>query len=418
MHRSAAQPVPADLHDDQVVALLRSGAHAALLSAYFGDLEYRELAQLARLAATRHNRRGHPVLILPGIMGSRLGSIRRHVTNLLWLHPSALAEGGLAQLALPATKRLRAVGVMLPGYLKLKLTLEVAGFRPQFHAFDWRADLDRLARTLVQTIDKSAQDRVSIIAHSMGGLIARLALRHDKHRRIRRIVQLGAPNAGSFAPVQAFRAAYPTVRKLAALDQKHSAEDLAREVFHTLPGLYQLLPTPLHATEPDLFDARSWPQDDLVPDVALLQRARRVRERLPAADDRCCSIVGVNQETVVALRVRDGVFEYTVQADGDGTVPRVRAIWPDAANWFAAENHGALTTNSTVIGALCDLLKSGDTSRLSTSAPPAAPGTRIVSDAQLRTLAPAKVHWDALSVDSRRRILEPVISPEFKRSPG
>ena len=51
MSNPPAVPSPADLHEDQIIALLRSGAHAALLSAYFGEVEYRELAQLAKIAA-------------------------------------------------------------------------------------------------------------------------------------------------------------------------------------------------------------------------------------------------------------------------------------------------------------------------------------------------------------------------------
>jgi hypothetical protein len=35
-------PVPAHLHDDQVLALLQSGAHSQLMIAHFGLEEYRE----------------------------------------------------------------------------------------------------------------------------------------------------------------------------------------------------------------------------------------------------------------------------------------------------------------------------------------------------------------------------------------
>src|SRR5262245_34167152 len=125
----ATPPSPSlgDLHDEQIVALLRSGAHAHLLAAYFGELEYRELCYLSKLAATRRRARGPRVYLLPGIMGSRLGTVRRTSASLLWLHPTAIADGGLTQLALPGSRALKAVGVMLPGYLKLKLTLEIAG---------------------------------------------------------------------------------------------------------------------------------------------------------------------------------------------------------------------------------------------------------------------------------------------------
>lgn len=417
---SSPAPSPGDLHEDQIVALLRSGAHAALLIAYFGETEYRELAHLARLAATRRNPRGRPVFVLPGIMGSRLGTVQRQVSDLLWLHPTAIAEGRLLELALPGPRSMRPLGVMLPGYLKLRLTLEIAGFRPRFHPFDWRADLDRLARALAQAVERTGAAKVFVVAHSMGGLVARLARLYDKERRMARIVQLGAPNAGSYASVQALRAVYPTVRKMAALDRRHSAEELARRVFLGLPGLCQMLPSQLSAAEPDLFDVRSWPKDDLVPSATMLDRARRIRAKLPGADERCFAVVGVEQDTIVSTRreTEDG-FRYTIRRAGDGTVPLERALWPEAATWFAAETHGALTNNNAVLAATVDLLCDGTTRKLSDERPAvsAAP-TRDVTDRQLRELATHKVAWDSLSLDSRRRILDPMLTPEFQESTG
>jgi len=37
----------------------------------------------------------------------------------------------------------------------------------------------------------------------------------------------------------------------------------------------------------------------------------------------------------------------------------------------------------------------------------------MATDAELRAVALRKVQWETLSLDSRRRILEPVLSPEF-----
>ena len=404
-------PSIGDLHDEQIVALLRSGAHANLLSAYFGDVLYRELSQLARLAAIRRNERGERVLILPGVMGSRLGEGTAGAP-LIWLHPAAVAEGLLSQLALPGSKPLRALGIMLPGYLKLKLSLEAAGFRPEFHAFDWRKDLLSLGDELLHTI-QGGNEPVAIVAHSMGGLVARAALRNDRSRRISRLIQLGAPNRGSFAPVQALRAVYPTVRKIAALDWRHSAEELARDVFRTIAGLYQLLPE----GDGGFLDPSRWPKDELTPDAQLLAEARNARAQLPAADDRCFLIAGTNQETVVAAELRGTQLEYTIRPDGDGTVPLALAAWRGARTWYVQENHGALTNNNSVLAAIDDILRTGETRRLDEHPPAIDRGfSRQITDEELRREATAKVRWDTLSLDSRRRILEPVISPEFRTS--
>jgi pimeloyl-ACP methyl ester carboxylesterase len=414
MRQAPALSSPGDLHEDQVVALLRTGAHAALLSAYFGDVAYRELAHLAKIAATRSNPRGKVVFVLPGIMGSRLGSMRRQTASLLWLHPASIAQGGLSQLALPGSKSLRALGVMLPGYLKLRLCLEIAGFRPVFHPFDWRSDLETLARGLLRSIEGCGARKVLIVAHSMGGLVARIALGRDRDQRIQKLVQLGAPNQGSFAPVQALRAAYPTVRKIASLDPRNSAEELARTVFLTLPGLYQMLPSPPSPDEPDLFDASQWPDDGLTPDAKMLDRALKVRERMPAADGRCAIIVGTNQETVTSVRMCGDGFEYSIRRDGDGTVPLARALWQGADTWFADENHGALTNNNDVLATVTGILNDAPVARLSADRPAASSDIiRKVTDRELRAAATHKVHWESLSLDSRRRILDPVLTPEF-----
>lgn len=405
---------PGDLHDEQVEALLRSGAHAALLSAYFGEREYRQLCHFAKLAATRAKADGPMVYILPGVMGSKLGIRGEHLPHVLWLHPVAVANGNLRELATPCDGRFVPLGVMLPGYLKLKLVLEIAGFRAAFFPFDWRCDLFTLGQGLLDHIEDSGEKEVMLVAHSMGGLVARAALTLDRRSRIAKLVQLGTPNFGSFAPVQALRGVYPTVRKIAALDRVHTAEMLARDVFLSMPGLYQLLPTPGMCDAPDLFDSEAWPHDELAPNAKLLAAARETRARLGPADERCFTIAGVRQETITALRRVDENFEYTFTRNGDGTVPLALAHWPQAKTWYADDAHGAMTNNDTVQAAVIDILQSDTTQHLSTRAPAADTTTvRVTNDLELRKVATRKVQWEALSLESRRRILEPVISPEF-----
>jgi hypothetical protein len=212
--------------------------------------------------------------------------------------------------------------------------------------------------------------------------------------------------------VQALRAVYPTVRKIASLDRQHTAEELARSVFLTLPGLYQMLPSAQDG-ELDLFEAANWPSD-LAPDAKMLARACKVRGRLPPADARCSAIVGMNQETITSLSLADSNFEYAIRRDGDGTVPLSRALWSGAQTWFADENHGALTNNNAVLDTVVDLLRDGETSRLSAAQPtPSTEVIRRVTDSELRTASLRKIQWDQLSLDSRRRILDPVLTPEF-----
>lgn len=414
MDRRAQLPLHR-LHDDEIERLLVSGERRAELSAQFGPRGYRELAVLARRASQARTRGGPVVYVLPGLMGSRIGTRGRLLDDVLWLDPIEIAAGHLTRLALPRGSRLAALGVMLLNALKLKLSLVIAGFDARFHAYDWRLDVETLAAELNARIAGDGVRDAMLVGHSMGGVVARVALAADATGagRIRRIVQLGAPNGGSFAAVLALRGVYVTVRKLAALDLRHDAEDLARLVFRSLPSLHELLPDPAVAGGADLFDAANWPRDALRPDPRLLQDAAAARRRRPAADPRCLHVVGVRQETVAGVERGASGFSYRVGHDGDGTVPRVLAEVPGEPTWFVPEKHGGLPNNGRVISAVADLLRDGTTGRL----PAATRGTgtrpRLVAESTLRRIAPRKLRWQDLSPDARRRLLEPVISPEF-----
>ena len=409
---SRARPPLHRLPDGEVERLLASGERRAELIAAFGARGYSELAPLARQAARTRRRGGSVVYVLPGLMGSRLGTRGRIVDDVVWLDPFEVAAGHLTRLALPRGAALVALGAMLMNTLKLKLSLEIAGFDARLHPYDWRLDPPALAAALLARVEREGATGAMLVGHSLGGVVAREALAAGGDR-IRRIVQLGAPNHGSYAAVLAMRGVYPTVRKLAALDLRHDAEDLARLVFRTLPSLYRLLPTGPAAGDLDFLDPDSWPDDRLRPDRPLIAAARQAT-RAVGADPRCLCIVGLGQRTVLGA-ARDGdAFRYRTGSDGDGTVPRDLAEMDGCPTWYVAEKHGGLPNNGPVIAAVRDLLWDGATRRLP-SAPRVRRDTRArwVTEEALRRVAPRKLGWMELSPDARRRLLEPVVSPEF-----
>jgi len=403
------------LHDEEVERLLATGERRAELTSLFGDQGYRELSALARRAAARRRADGPRVYVLPGLMGSRIGSRGLLLDDVLWVDLIEIAAGHLTRLALPAGSRLVALGAMLLNTLKLKLSLRIAGFDAQLHPYDWRASVSELADVLNRRVAAEADGApVMLVGHSLGGLVARLALGRQRTERITRVVQLGAPNHGSFAPVLALRGVYPTVRKLAAIDRRHTAEDLARIVFRTLPALHELLPDPELTGGADLFDATSWPDDPLRPDPQQLLAARQERARWPGSDDRCLVIAGMRQDTVTSLLSTGDEFDFGLTPQGDGTVPLALAVRPGEPAWYVGEKHGGLPNNGRVIAAVVDLLRSGATQRLATTASRSRMTViRQVSETVLRRVAPHKVKWQHLSPDARRRLLEPVVSPEF-----
>jgi pimeloyl-ACP methyl ester carboxylesterase len=275
--------------DDVVELMLQNGEHEQELAAYFGAREYAELRQLAlrgsdapRAAACLR------VFIIPGIMGSQLGLQREapHPVDVLWLDPIDIGVGKLNLLRPAARAAVRPLGVMLYSYLRLKLQLRAGGFAPVCYDYDWRLGIDQLGASLAQRLRSEPADEIMLVGHSMGGLVCRAALRHEGMQKVRRVVLLGTPNSGSFAPLQALRGTYPVVRRIAMLTADRSAEALASEIFNRFPSLYHLLPESSCLGGVDLLRRANWPKSGPQPDPALLRQARGVRGRLAAADAR------------------------------------------------------------------------------------------------------------------------------------
>jgi pimeloyl-ACP methyl ester carboxylesterase len=404
-----------NLAADEVERLLRSREHGAVLEEYFGNVQYRELRDLAQEAAAARVRGGARVLILPGIMGSTLGRHRTLLDDVIWLDPIDIARGKLLDLALPGGN-IAALGVILFAYLKLKLRLKIAGYDADFHPFDWRQSIDDLGGQLLDRIKDDPANQVYLVAHSMGGLVARAALALPDNKKIVRLIMLGTPNYGSFSPVQALTATHPLVRKVvAALDLKHSAEDLAERVFKTLPGLYQMLPSPERFNRVDLYTAAVWPGSTPRPDPTILGGVRAVQDGLAKADARFFLIAGVNQETITGLHIEDGDFVYETSNDGDGTVPLAFAQLPGTTTYYVEEQHGSLPNNRVVEQAVIDILAGGATERLPTTVERSRAGGRNVSRAAL--VAEPVFEGRRGSEVSRaelRHVLDEFVSPEAR----
>ncbi len=120
--------------------------------------------------------------------------------------------------------------------------------------YDWRQDLVETAAQLDRFIDRVRQDygdpklKVDIVAHSMGGLIARYFLRYGGEdvlaaeqfqptqagaSKVRKMILLATPNWGSISGLQVFMGG-----------QRLGLVTLHPEIFATMPAAYQLLPHP------------------------------------------------------------------------------------------------------------------------------------------------------------------------------
>jgi pimeloyl-ACP methyl ester carboxylesterase len=414
MHNSRSRLLesPFALNADVIERALLSGEHGTLLERYFGETEYQELRQLALQAQRRAVRGGPRVYILPGIMGSKLGKGGLLFDDVLWFDPLEIAAGRLLDLSLEQDGgAIEPLGVVQLAYLRLKLILRIGGYDADYFPYDWRLDLMQLGRKLADRLAADAATEISLVAHSMGGLVSRAALAQGA-QKVKRLIMLGTPNNGSFVPVQAFRGVYSVVRKVAALDLAHTAEELAEKVFSTFPGLCQMLPFAGTWNEMDLYDPHSWPEQGPRPRQQVLQQAPSSQSRLAPADERFLLIAGVNQETTTGLASSGAEFVYRQSLAGDGTVPLEFARLRGMQTWYVEEAHGSLPNNGSVADAVKDLLAQGTTDLLPDVWSPARGDLqRELKESELATEVFGGRRGDAVRESELRSLIEELAAP-------
>lgn len=293
----------------------------AALTACDSPLQQPDLERLYRTA--REERHQPPVILIPGILGSRLhdaaggevwpGSTWRLMTS---RYPE-LALPIAPQATLPAIDELKPTGLFesagsrhyysrilqvlesAGGYIAGDLGTAVTDSRPRYYilAYDWRQDAIKTVERLDRLIEQLRVDhgqpglQVDIIAHSMGGLIARYYTRYGSvdlldgnefhvtlagAEKMRRLILVGTPNLGSVESMHSL-----------IVGANLGLRQTRPEVIMTMPAIYQLFPHALHewlyttegrALERDQFDAYIWQRFEMGPWSPALRH--RVQQRM------------------------------------------------------------------------------------------------------------------------------------------
>ena len=251
----------------------------------------------------------NPVIIIPGLSGSEMAdasgktvwfSIKRAKTDDLRL-PIQSPNLARNRDSLRATDVIRSVDLkFLPDievYQALIDALKAKGYTEAhwndtkasnvFYVFpyDWRRDNVESAQLLMRKMAavrkavRKPQLKFDILAHSMGGLIARYAAMYGLSELpaegvtpkpnwsgaafINKLMMFGTPNEGSFNAFEALLKGSPIIadRKLPLVD------DLRPEDVFATPSIFQLLPHPsvarffdenLKPVDVDLYNADTW----------------------------------------------------------------------------------------------------------------------------------------------------------------
>lgn len=213
-----------------------------------------------------------------------------------------------------------------------------------FYSYDWREDPYATARELDRYVNEQGWDRISIVAHSMGGLVAShyFAMGEKQRERIHTFLSLGTPYLGSE------QAAYAMITgNIDSFFANIIVSDEARELCPKLDSMYALLPyrhlwqsTLSVYTLKDKSDAESFSAEQMLLgkylanySAARHNAAEEKKALLFTSDGQHISelvnsyyLVGDGEKTVVGLnlpndvRLASTVTSVTKEAAGDGTV--------------------------------------------------------------------------------------------------
>ncbi|QCI68359.1 lipase/acyltransferase domain-containing protein [Phreatobacter stygius] len=237
-----------------------------------------------------------------------------------------------------------------------------SGDRLHLFAYDWRRDLEALAAQLAARLDALPANATSIaiVAHSMGGLVGRLALEAGKFdtrpwfRKVNAFMTLATPHLG--APLALARIlGLDSAMGISAADFREIAAD------RRYPSGYQLLPAPGEAAcwdikaggtlgELNIYDPTV--AGSLGLDPVLVARAAWVHATLAKAKApahiRYFYFAGTGHKTATRVNVGSSSKQVTRSEDaGDGTVPMWSALPKSAQKQLVVGEHASFFSETT-----------------------------------------------------------------------
>lgn len=318
----------------------------------------------------------HSVFVVPGIMGSELFlPDTGEGSEMIWPPTPLETQFGYKRtrkLARPEARTGNIIDKVLcfDFYRPLLSQIEELGFTPtgaekrrRDFPYDWRRDLFDVAADLATAIGEAVSagaTRISLVAHSMGGLVCRLLLEQPASRAqpwfgaIDQLIAIATPHLG--APLALGR----VLGRDSALGI--SGADFAwLSNLDAYPSAYQLLPAPGEAAcwdqsegaalaPIDIYDTKGISQLGLNP--MLIARVKALHDVLGAGNQpprvRYFYFAATGHRTVTRINVfktQEGLIDINrtvltlTENGGDGTVPLFSALPRPGQRMIATNEH-------------------------------------------------------------------------------
>lgn len=304
----------------------------------------------------------HPVVFVPGIMGSELWLGKERIwpnLKLLFKEPEFLKYPGIPGIE---PRGILQEVVVVPNLIKLEQYSQMGDYLVEDlgytrgkdffeFAYDWRQDIRLTAKQLSQFIDALPVKPIKLVAHSLGTLVSRYYVeRLGGKDKVDKLILMGGPHLGTPAAVSSLLFG-PDVLPFGIMGET------LRKVISTFHTSYQILP--VYACGVDQFgQPYNFMKDDgwLAPDQKPLWQVARDFKRelgLSTSVPTTC-IFGYGQKTVDRIKLHRDPQEkikqsvYESRTNGDGSVPENSAILEGADFHPVHQQHGILFVDNDV----------------------------------------------------------------------
>jgi pSer/pThr/pTyr-binding forkhead associated (FHA) protein len=304
----------------------------------------------------------HPVVFVPGIMGSELWLGKERIwpnLKLLFKEPEFLKYPGIPGIE---PRGILQEVVVVPNLIKLEQYSQMGDYLVEDlgytrgkdffeFAYDWRQDIRLTAKQLSQFIDALPVKPIKLVAHSLGTLVSRYYVeRLGGKGKVDKLILMGGPHLGTPAAVSSLLFG-PDVLPFGLMGET------LRKVISTFYTSYQILP--VYACGIDQFgQPYNFMKDDgwLAPEQkALWQVARDFKRELGLSTSvPTTCIFGYGQKTVDRIKLHRNPDEkimqslYEAKTNGDGSVPENSAILEGADFHPVRQQHGILFVDNDV----------------------------------------------------------------------